>query len=259
MSKSPASPPQDPLPLTLRLRIMSEPVEIKAALPVGQIRLDQVLPLLHQIDDAAIDVAARKSEAEGRPISCCRGCSACCRAQPVPITPAEAYALWRLVEDLPEPRRSDVRAKFADRAHRLHEAGLAGDYLERDPNLTPDGARDIARRYFSLGLACPFLADDGACGVYHDRPFVCRQYLVTSPAALCSNPFDNAVDVLPMPIAAASAFQQVSTDLLGREQFTIPLTLALEYVERHRDELERTFDCEAVARQCVEALAQGIH
>jgi Fe-S-cluster containining protein len=254
MSDSPASPPQETLPLTLKLRIMGEPVQINASLPAGQIRLDQVLPLLHQIDNAAIDIAVQKSEDEGRPISCCRGCSACCRAQPVPITPAEAYSLWRLVEEMPEPRRSDIRAKFADRARRLREAGLAEVYLDRDPNISEGEARTVARRYFHLGLVCPFLADDGACGIYHDRPFVCRQYLVTSRAELCANPFDNPVEVLPTPIAAAGAFQRVSTDLLRREQFTIPLTLALDFVERHREELEPTFDCKEVVSRCVQEI-----
>jgi Fe-S-cluster containining protein len=246
--------PQPTVSATLKLRILGESVEVTAEVPQGQVRLDQVLPLLRQIDDVAIDRAVEKSEADGKLISCCRGCSACCRAQPVPVTPAEAYALWRLVENLPEPRRSDIRAQFADRARRLFEAGLADVYLDRDPNLSQERARNVARQYFVLGLACPFLSDDGACGVYSDRPFVCRQYLVTSPAELCINPFDNPVEVLPIPIAAAGAFQKVSTQMVGREQFTIPLTLALEYVERHRVELERTFESRELANQCVKEL-----
>jgi Fe-S-cluster containining protein len=249
------SQPQPTVPVALKLRILGETVGISAEVPQGQVRLDQVLPLLRQIDDAAIDLAVHRSESAGKRISCCRGCSACCRAQPVPVTPAEAYALWRLVEALPEPRRSDVRARFADRARRLEEAGLADMFLNRDPNLSKDKARVIARTYFGLGLVCPFLADDGACGIYAERPFVCRQYLVTSPAALCMNPFDNPVEVLPIPIAAAGAFQKVSTQLLGREQFTIPLTLALEYVERHREELERTFESRELASRCVGSIA----
>jgi len=241
----------------LKLRISGEPVEIRAEVPQGQVRLDQVLPLLRQIDDAAIDRAVQQSETAGKPISCCCGCSACCRAQPVPVTPAEAYALWLLVQGLPEPRRSEVREKFADRARRIFDAGIADAYLNRDPNLTNEQAREIARRYFSLGLVCPFLAEDGACGIYTERPFVCRQYLVTSPAELCNNPFDNPVEVLPIPIAAAGAFRNVTTDFLGREQFTIPLTLALEYVERHREELERTFEARELTSRCVEAIANG--
>jgi Fe-S-cluster containining protein len=248
-------PPEPTISATLQLRIMGQPVEVTAEVPAGQVRLDQVLPLLRQIDDLAIDRAVEQSESAGRPISCCRGCSACCRAQPVPVTPPEAYALWRLVNGMPEPRQSEVRARFADRAQRLIAAGLADVYLNRDPDLSHGGAREVARRYFGLGLVCPFLEND-ACSIYTERPFVCRQYLVTSPAELCSNPLDNPVEVLPIPIAAATAFQRISTEQLGREQFTIPLVLALEYVERHRAELERTFPSAALTQRCVAALFQ---
>jgi Fe-S-cluster containining protein len=237
----------------LRLKIEGEAVTVSAPLPESQMRLDQALPLLQQIDNVVVDRAVSKSEAAGRPISCCRGCSACCRAQPVPITPPEAYALSRLVDRLPEPRQTEVRASFADRVQRLQEAGLASVYLDRDPDLSQEEARTVAREYFGLGLVCPFLEED-ACGIYQERPFVCRQYLVTSPAILCENPFDNAVDVLPVPIRAATAFLDVTAEKLGGDQYTIPLVLALEYVAQHREGLERTFDSAPLMNRCLEKL-----
>src|SRR5262245_60712996 len=148
--------PSEMQPVAVRLRVLGKTVEAQGLVPSGNVRLDEVLPLLRQIDDVTIDAAVEDSQAEGKPISCCRGCSACCRAQPVPVTPSEAYALARLVENLPEPRRSKIRERFADRARRLVEAGLADAYLNRDPNLTSDQARDIARQYFRLGLVCSF-------------------------------------------------------------------------------------------------------
>ena len=248
------SQPRQTATVKLQLRVLGEAVDVVGEVPEGKIRIDEVLPLLLQIDNAAIDQAVKQSERAGRPISCCRGCSTCCRAQPVPVTPVEALALWRLVAALPEPRQAEIRARFDDRCQRLADAGLVAAYLERDASLSNEEARDIARRYFELGLACPFLAEDGACGIYTQRPFVCRQYLVTSPAKLCENPLDNPVDVLPIPIAGASAVLKVSSELIGREQLTIPLTLALEYVERHRAELEKQFDSQEVTRRCVEAM-----
>jgi len=237
----------------LRLKIEGQAVTVSAAMPADQMRLDQALPLLQQIDNLVVDRAISKSEAAGRPISCCRGCSACCRAQPVPITPPEAYALSLLVDRLPEPRQSEIRARFADRVRRLTEAGLAGVYLDRDPNLSHQQASDVARAYFRLGLVCPFLEDD-ACGIYGERPFVCRQYLVTSPASWCENPFDKPVEVLSVPIAAATAFLDVAAEKLGRDQFTIPLVLALEYAERHRAELEQMFAAAPLMNRCLEKL-----
>jgi hypothetical protein len=69
----------------------------------------------------------------------------------------------------------------------------------------------------------------------------CRQYLVTSPAALCEDPFNNPVEPLPVPIAAAGATLQTAEKMLGAPQYTMPLVLALEYAESRRQELERTF------------------
>ena len=241
------------IPVTVRLRVLGESINVSAEVPSGKARPDEILPLLRAIDNAAIDRAVAHSEEQGRPIACCRGCSACCRAQPVPVTPAEAYALALLVERLPEPRRSEVRAAFADRVLRLQAVGLADAFLKRGSDVSAEDARDTARRYFALGLVCPFLENE-ACGIYHERPFVCRQYLVTSPPERCSNPFDNAVDVLPVPLAAASGFQQVTSQFLGREQLVVPLTLALEYVALHRAELEQSFDARELTEQCVAAV-----
>jgi Fe-S-cluster containining protein len=230
----------------LELRVLGEKVAVEAPRPPDQARLDELLPLFQTVDDALIGRAVRRAEAAGKAVSCCKGCSACCRAQPVPVTPPEAYSLWRLVEALPEPRRTEVRRRFADRAQRLREAGLATPFLERDPSLSQDEARAIAERYFRLGLVCPFLEDD-ACGIYADRPFVCRQYLVTSPAELCADPFANPVRPIEMLVAAAGATLRIAEETLGTPQHTVPLVLALEYAEAHRTELERTGPADELA------------
>jgi hypothetical protein len=80
-----------------------------------------------------------------------------------------------------------------------------------------------------------------ACGIYEDRPFVCREYLVTLPVELCRDPFVNPVQVVPMPIAAAGGMLRTVATFLGSPQFTVPLVLALEYAAAHRAELEQTF------------------
>lgn len=244
------------LPVTVRFTVGSDSLTATASIPTGQVRIDQVLPLLWELDNQAIDHAVGSSEQAGKPISCCRGCAACCKAQPVPVTPVESYALARLVERLPEPRQSAIRARFAERVERLRAAGLADVFLRRDPNISKDDARQVARRYFNLGLACPFLEED-ACGIYHDRPLICRQYLVTSRAELCSDPLSNPVEVLPVPLAGAGAVLKAASRLLGRDQFTVPLVLALEYVAEHRAELERTFAAQEVVNECLSALFAG--
>lgn len=240
--------------IQLTLRIDGVPLPVSAPQPPTHGRLDQLLPALHAIDDAAIGRTVRKVEATGARVSCARGCSACCRAQPVPVTPPEAFALLKLVEALPPGRRAAVQARFAEGAHRLAAAGLASRFLERDPAMTPHEARALASAYFALGLACPFLEDD-ACSIHPQRPFVCRQYLVRSAPALCADPFANRVDVVPMPLHAASSMLSVTQAALGGQQHTVPLSLALEYARRHRDALSRRFDAEPLLREWLQALA----
>ena len=42
----------------------------------------------------------------------------------------------------------------------------------------------MSGRYFAAGIPCPFLEEE-RCGVYDERPVVCREYAVTSPPELC--------------------------------------------------------------------------
>ena len=238
----------------VQLRVLGRPITVVQSVSEGPTRLDEALPFLRSIADRVIQHAVAHTEATGAKISCRRGCAACCKAQPVPVTPAEAYALLRIVEAMDEPLQKQVRERFADRAARLREAGLAEAFIHYDDSMTAAEARHNAQRYFRLGLVCPFLEDD-ACSIYRDRPFVCRQYLVTSPADLCQDPFDNPVEPIPIPIGAAGVALETATAMLGKPQITVPLVLALEYAEEHRTELERTFEPEVLYRRSIKALA----
>lgn len=241
--------------IELVLRIDGVQLSVSSPQPPSHGRLDQLLPAQYAIDNAAIGHAVRKVNATGAAVSCAKGCSACCRAQPVPVTPPEAFALLKLVEAMPSAQRTEVEARFEDHARRLAHAGLASAFLERDPEMTPDDARAVASAYFELGLVCPFLEDD-ACSIHPQRPFVCRQYLVTSAPALCADPFSNPVDVIPMPLHAASAMLTVTQATLGDQQHTVPLTLALDYARRNRDLLSRQFNAEPLLRAWLQALVE---
>jgi Fe-S-cluster containining protein len=236
--------------------VNGRPVRVEARVPDLPVRLDQLLPALRSIDNALIDAAVAGHEQKGERISCAKGCSACCRTQPVPVTPPEAYALARLVDALPEPRRSAVRAAFAAAVEQVRAAGLYHTYMQRDPAMTREAAIATVRRYMALAIACPFLVNE-ACSIYADRPFVCRQYLVTSPPALCDHPLDNAVKPIATPAPFASAMLMVTQGVSERPQHTVPLVLALEQAAANRDEMERTHDAKAVFGQVIDALKRG--
>ena len=240
-------------PLRITLTVNGRPVTAAAAGPPERTRLDQLLPALRALDDAVIEQTVRNHETPERRVSCAKGCSACCEAQPVPVAPPEAYALARLVDRLPEPRQSRVRAAFAAAVKRLREADLLNVYLGDRQAISRAAARDVTARYFSLKIVCPFLVDH-ACSIYSERPFVCRQYLVTNAPALCADPLNEPVAPVPMPVRFASAMLATAEATLGTPQHTVPLVLALAYADEKKDELERTFPAKAVidtALQCL--------
>ena len=159
-----------------------------------------MLPALRALDDAFAAAAVRRN---GQPVTCAKGCSACCRIQAVPVTPVEAYALLVLVERLPEPRRTLVVSRFAASAAQLHAAGLAEGFLEGRRPASDEDAKAQARQYLDLGLACPFLEHD-ICSIYEARPFACREYFVTTPKEMCADPLVNPVKTVPAILDAGA-------------------------------------------------------
>lgn len=242
--------------LRVEFSVNGRPVRVEARMPEGPVRLDQLLPALKTMDDRLIGVAVANEEISGERVTCAKGCAACCQRQPVPITPPEAFALARLVEALPEPRRTVVRASFAAAVQRLRAADLYDIFMQRNPEMTRDAAIAIARRYVALGLVCPFLLDQ-ECSIYTDRPFVCRQYLVTSPAELCVAPLDNPIRTIRMPAAFATAMLHAGEKLSGRSQYSVPLVLALDSAAANRSTMERTYDAKSALDKVIRGLKEA--
>ena len=125
-----------------------------------------------------------------------------------------------------------VRATFTAVIERLRAAGLYDVFMRRDPSITREATIAARAPLHGAGLTCPLLVDD-ACSIYPDRPFVCRQYFVTSPPELCVAPLDNP----PTEMLArfATAFLKATEALTGRAQYTVPLVLALDCAEENRE------------------------
>ena len=243
-------------PLRIALTVNGRPVAASVADPPERARLDQLLPALHALDDAVVDGAVRDHETPERRVTCAKGCSACCEAQPVPVTPPEAYALAQLVSRLPQPRQNEVKAAFAAAVKRLREAGLYDVYMRNRQDLSREAAREVTVRYFGLKIACPFLVDH-ACSIYSERPFVCRQYLVTTPAELCSDPLNQPVAPVPMPVRFASAMLATGRAMLGTQQYSVPLVLSLACADEKMNELERTFPAKPMIETALRLLPKA--
>jgi Fe-S-cluster containining protein len=194
----------------LALRLGGERHEIEAELPDGAARLSDLLPAIRAITEAVVNASVGEASRAGASISCRAGCGACCR-QPVPIAGCEAEALRRLVAEMPEVRRMEIEARFAEACERLRTHGVLDRMLDM-PNLSDcDERQALGLEYFGLGIACPFLEDE-SCSIHPERPLACREYLVTSPAEYCADPEPERVEMVPVPVSTAGTLARLRSD-----------------------------------------------
>jgi Fe-S-cluster containining protein len=232
----------------LHLQLLGEEHTVPVPVPLGRRTVLDLLPAARALADRATAVAVGQAEAAGRPISCRKGCGACCR-QLVAISVVEAESLAGVVAAMPPERQAVVRRRFADAVRRLEEAGLLdpaappGDRLFKATDRGDKAAtvREVGRRYFALRIACPFL-DDESCGIHPDRPMVCREYHVTSAAADCSRLYEVGVDRVMPPLRMGEVLARTAARAAGGPAGMIPLVLALEWSAAHGAGLRRPGD-----------------
>jgi Fe-S-cluster containining protein len=218
---------------SLQVAIGGQPVHLQITVPAGPAPVRDLLPVFQGIADIVASVAEQRAEEGGQQVSCRKGCGACCR-QLVPVSPAEAHALARLVTNLPEPRRSQVLARFASAVERFGAAGLLEALRERGAE---PGAqlRRLGLSYFHQRVACPFLEDE-SCSIHRDRPLACREYLVTSPATACADPTPESVRCVPMPARPSQALREAEHGASAGAAHWVPLVLALEHAAAHPED-----------------------
>lgn len=183
---------------TVTLDAFGDPVAREVAVPAGPTTTRRMLPVFREFAETLIGRAVARVETQGKSISCRRGCSACC-SQLVPISPAEAHAIQAVVDALPDAARARVLSRFEEAGRRIEASGLAARLRAPVWDSDQEGYVALALAYFKLGIPCPFLDDEGACSIYLDRPVICREFLVTSPAERCANPAPGAVEAIPLP------------------------------------------------------------
>jgi len=226
--------PEDPVEFidaTADLVISGRKLRLKMSMPTGRMQPIGLLPLFQSMTDSFVGMALKDGEAKGTRVSCKKGCGVCCR-QLVPISEIEARQLRDLVNHMPEPGRSEVRARFDAGRLRLQRAGLIEKLL--GPGLLkPEERTPFALDYFFQGIVCPFLEEE-SCSIYTDRPTPCREYLVVSPPENCTRPSPEAVKCLKIPTEVSRAVRCFNPEQSpGR---WVALILALQWADAHPDE-----------------------
>jgi Fe-S-cluster containining protein len=152
----------------------------------------------------------------------------------VPISAIEARRLVELIENFPPARRVTVLARFAEVVRRLAEAGLLAS-LRHPKNMSQTEKSSLGMDYFRLRIPCPFLEDE-SCSIYPDRPLICREYLVTSPAENCANPKLDNIEGVPLPVRVSRLLPDFGDAPGTVPTEWVPLVLAPEWVESHPDQ-----------------------
>lgn len=175
---------------TLRLSVGDLRVVHPIAVPSGPVEAAEIVPALQGLVNAVVEAAEA-----GKTVSCRKGCGACCR-QLVPVSRSEGERLLKVVDTLPAERREALTARFAAAETAIESAGLDRRQGRSD--------RELSAAYFALGQPCPFLEDE-SCSIHAERPLICREYLVTSPAGLCAGPSQEGVTPLAVPKVSLAA------------------------------------------------------
>ena len=124
-----------------------------------------------------------------------------------------------------------MQARFAAAREKLSDEDLLHDLetglarRENDPG-HDHRVETLARRYLALRIPCPFLdLEEGACGIYLDRPASCRQHLVASPAELCRDPFTENVRLVPLRRSLRNELVRTTARITGDSEQVVPLVL----------------------------------
>jgi len=223
--------------------------------PTGFIPITSIVTLTRRLGEEAAQLEVQQAAAAGQRISCRIGCAACCRML-VPLSAPEAFALREYIEQLPTDRRTFLLNRLCDTKDRLKREGLwdqLNDVAEASRPLPDEDLDPINQSYYALRIPCPFLENE-MCSIYESRPSACRELLVTSPAELCQDLAQNPVMPLPVSMRMSSILGLVWGTLTSSPPRLIPLPMALEWAERHKEESRRTWPGASLLDQVLDSM-----
>lgn len=227
------------------LPILGAESEVVLPVPGGRGGLTGVLPAFRKLSAAMMSIAEAEQRKAGAKVSCRAGCDHCCR-QLIPTSIVEAQAVANAVARMPSAKQKAVRKRFDQALTRLEQAGLLAPRGEvpRAELVFDAGEPDpwdaLNARYVALRLDCPLL-ENGRCMIYEERPFACREYLVTSDPSLCRD-LDPSIDAVPRPAYTTRTLADVVIELEGISPGAVPMLLALEWIEGHGGALGKEHD-----------------
>lgn len=208
----------------------------RVQVPNIPIRLTSLIPPIQQLCNGIVELAIKREVQKGAKVSCQKGCGVCC-CQLVPLSPPEAFFFADYINSLPFERKESILSKLQEIKKAMAKNGL----LDRLQNIENTGEHKLlGADYFRMGLPCPFL-EDNSCNIHPMRPFSCREYNVISPPELCRDPINNEVKTVWIPRSMMVAMARLSAELYQVPLVTVPLTLSLDWAEKHEPFNQQTW------------------
>jgi Fe-S-cluster containining protein len=120
----------------------------------------------------------KRDDAEKPPLTCVKGCSACCK-QVVALSLGEALYLVHKHGKLLRKKYVllEEQCTLMEQAH-IDEHGNRLDFT------AGENREKICTKWWEMQQQCLFL-ENNLCSIYEDRPLACRNYSVISDPALC--------------------------------------------------------------------------
>ena len=222
------------LKAAVELQIAGRKLQLEAPIPAGPTQLSDLLPFLRYVTDRFVDASVEKAQEEGLTVSCQKGCGACCR-QLVPISAIEAQRLKALVEQMPEPRKSTLLARFEAARQQLQATGLL-EKLREPRRINDEDVDPVGLTYFQQRIACPFLEEE-SCSIYEERPLACREYLVVNPPEDCAQPTVDSIKPVPILVRVAKTVRMLNVEKAPSTPPWVALILILEQADADPDEM----------------------
>lgn len=224
-------------------------IPLHLSVPSQMIRLSEIVPLAqaigHKLNNAVIDRLTQK----GTPITCCKGCSACCHYL-VSLSIPEVFYLQEKVAAMPTRQyRSFLRSCV------LSARRILGNSVQK-PEITehPD-PNQLSQWYAGLELPCPFLSDN-MCRIYQHRPLACREHMVTSSPKHCQPGHAGDPDVVAPSVSVVEALGQLAAELEQTDVQAAILPLAFIGPDIYEKRPQQTWPAMKMVQQFIRILQQ---
>ena len=94
--------------LNLSITTSSGDLQAQVDVPTHFIPITDIVPVVRSLGEQAQALEVTKTLRTGLTISCQKGCGACCQRLMVPVSPPEAFALAKMLKDLPQDHRERI-------------------------------------------------------------------------------------------------------------------------------------------------------